>query len=48
MLTVEDTAFSIAVVRADEARRPVAERLFHDPYASMFAEAGTKVGTAVV
>jgi methyltransferase (TIGR00027 family) len=40
MLTVEDTAFSIAVVRADEAHRPVAERLFEDPYAAMFAEAG--------
>jgi methyltransferase (TIGR00027 family) len=40
MLTVEDTAYSIAQVRADEAQRPIFERLFEDPYAAMFAEAG--------
>lgn len=38
--TVADTAFSIAVVRADEGRRPDGERLFVDPYASAFAAAG--------
>lgn len=38
--TVADTAFSIAVVRAEEALRPEAERLFDDPYASLFAAAG--------
>ncbi len=38
--TVADTAFSIAVVRAEEGRRPPAERLFEDPYASFFAAAG--------
>ena len=39
-LTVADTAFSIAVVRAEEGRRPPAQRLFDDPYASFFAAAG--------
>jgi methyltransferase (TIGR00027 family) len=38
--TVADTAFSIAVVRAEEGRRPEGERLFVDPYASAFAAAG--------
>jgi methyltransferase (TIGR00027 family) len=38
--TVADTAFSIAVVRAEEGRRPRAERLFDDPYASLFAAGG--------
>lgn len=38
--TVADTAFSIAVVRAEEASRPEGERLFTDPYASAFAAAG--------
>ena len=38
--TVADTAFSIAVVRAEEASRPDGERLFTDPYASVFAAAG--------
>src|SRR5580658_1645091 len=38
--TVADTAFSIAAVRAEEGRRPPAERLFDDPYASFFAAAG--------
>lgn len=40
MLTVADTAFSIAVVRAEENGRPAPERLFEDPYAALFAEAG--------
>jgi methyltransferase (TIGR00027 family) len=38
--TVADTAFSIAVVRAEEAARPAEERLFEDPYAAAFAAAG--------
>jgi methyltransferase (TIGR00027 family) len=38
--TIADTAFSIAVVRAEEGRRPNAERLFDDPYAHLFAAAG--------
>jgi len=48
MLTAADTAFSIAAVRAEERLRPPHERLFDDPYASLFralgahAEAGTK------
>jgi methyltransferase (TIGR00027 family) len=37
---VADTAFSIAVVRAEEEQRPPAERLFEDPYAARFAAAG--------
>src|SRR5262245_2989141 len=41
--TVADTAFSIAVVRAEEASRPDGERLFADPYASAFAAAGAHV-----
>ena len=40
MLTTADTAYAIAHMRADEARRPFAERLFEDPYASLFADAG--------
>ncbi len=38
--SVADTAFSIAVVRAEEGERPEAERLFEDPYAHLFAAAG--------
>ena len=38
--TVADTAFSIAVVRAEEGQRPQGERLFDDPYAHLFAAAG--------
>jgi len=38
--TIADTAFSIAVVRAEEEQRPAAERLFDDPYASFFAATG--------
>jgi len=44
--SVADTAFSIAVVRAEEARRPRAERLFEDPYAHLFAAAGQHVAEA--
>jgi methyltransferase (TIGR00027 family) len=40
MLTSADTAYSIAHMRAEEGRRPLAERLFEDPYASLFADAG--------
>jgi methyltransferase (TIGR00027 family) len=48
VLTAADTAFSIAAVRAEEGLRPPHERLFEDPYASVFvglgahAEEGTK------
>ena len=40
MLTASDTAFSIAVVRAEEGARPTYERLFEDPYAHLFRAAG--------
>lgn len=40
MLTVADTAFAIAVIRAEERDRPAPERLFDDPYAAVFAAAG--------
>jgi methyltransferase (TIGR00027 family) len=40
---VADTAFSIAVVRAEEAERPEGERLFEDRYAATFAAAGAHV-----
>ncbi len=40
MLTSADTAYAIAYMRAEEGRRPLAERLFEDPYASLFADAG--------
>lgn len=39
MVTVADTAFSIALVRAEEAERPASEQLFEDPYASVFLAA---------
>lgn len=38
--TVADTAFSIAIVRAEEDSRPDGERLFTDPYAAAFAALG--------
>jgi methyltransferase (TIGR00027 family) len=44
--SVADTAFSTAVVRADEALRPEAERLFDDPYAYLFAAAGRHTAEA--
>lgn len=34
--SVADTAYSIAVVRAEESARPEAERLFEDPFAALF------------
>lgn len=40
MLTAADTAYAIAFVRARESQRPAAERLFEDPYAHIFDEAG--------
>jgi methyltransferase (TIGR00027 family) len=40
MLSAADTAYAIAYMRAEEGRRPLAERLFEDPYASLFADAG--------
>jgi methyltransferase (TIGR00027 family) len=44
--SVADTAFAIAVVRAEEADRPQPERLFEDPYARLFAAAGQHVAEA--
>ncbi len=41
MLTVSDTAWSIAQIRANEALLPASERLFDDPYASLSAAAVT-------
>lgn len=46
MVTVADTAFSIAVVRGEEAERPEVERLFVDPYAKLFAAAGAHAAEA--
>ena len=40
MLTVSDTAYSIATIRAMEGDLPAAERLFEDPYAAIFGAAG--------
>jgi len=40
MLTVSDTAYSIAALRAMEGELPAAERLFEDPYAAIFSAAG--------
>jgi methyltransferase (TIGR00027 family) len=40
MLTSADTAYTVAHMRALESRRPPSERLFEDPYASLFADAG--------
>lgn len=39
-LTVSDTAYAIAHMRALEMERPAGERLFEDPYARIFASAG--------
>lgn len=40
MLTASDTAYSIALIRALETERSEGERLFEDPYARLFADAG--------
>jgi methyltransferase (TIGR00027 family) len=40
LLTVSDTAYAIAFVRALEARLPPEQQLFSDPYAHIFADAG--------
>lgn len=40
MLTVSDTAYAIAVIRAREAELGESERLFEDPLARIFAAAG--------
>ena len=45
-VTVADTAFSIAVVRAEEARFAEADRLFEDAWAPIFAAAGTHAAEA--
>src|SRR6516162_8681907 len=44
--SVADTAFMTAAVRAEEAARPEAERLFEDPYAAVFAAQGAHVAEA--
>jgi methyltransferase (TIGR00027 family) len=41
--SVADTAFPIAAVRAEECLRSEADRLFDDPYAHLFVEAGAHV-----
>jgi methyltransferase (TIGR00027 family) len=38
--SVADTAFVVAVVRAEEGEKPEGERLFEDPYAAIFAAEG--------
>jgi len=45
-LSVADTAFSIAVVRAEETVFPERERLFDDPYAKIFAAVETHAAEA--
>jgi methyltransferase (TIGR00027 family) len=40
VLTSADTAYAVAHMRAEEGRRPPSERLFADPQASLFADAG--------
>jgi methyltransferase (TIGR00027 family) len=46
-LTVADTAFAIAHVRAQEGKRPAAERWFDDPYAVIFLEAGAHAAEGI-
>jgi methyltransferase (TIGR00027 family) len=46
MVTVADTAFSIAAVRAEESSLPEGERLFEDPYAALFAAGGAHAAEA--
>jgi methyltransferase (TIGR00027 family) len=48
MLTVSDTAYAIATIRAEEAELPESQRLLVDPYAHIFAAAGAHAseGTA--
>jgi methyltransferase (TIGR00027 family) len=40
VLTIADTAYSIAAVRAEESAKPAAERLFDDPFAALFYASG--------
>jgi methyltransferase (TIGR00027 family) len=44
--SVADTAFVVAVVRAEEGQKPAAERLFEDPYAAIFAAEGAHAAEA--
>lgn len=46
MLTVADTAYLVAQIRADESKRPEGERLFEDPFAVIFASAGAHAAEA--
>lgn len=43
MADVSDTAATIARIRAAEAELPAGERLFHDPYASLFVDGDAEV-----
>lgn len=46
MVTVADTAFSIAAIRAAEGALPPSERLFEDPYAACFEPLGRHAAEA--
>jgi O-methyltransferase involved in polyketide biosynthesis len=46
MLTVSDTAYAIAWVRALESDRAPEQRLFEDPYARIFRDAGAHAAEA--
>lgn len=46
MLTVSDTAYAVATIRADETRLPASERLHEDPYAAIFRSGEAAVAEA--
>jgi methyltransferase (TIGR00027 family) len=46
MLTASDTAYAIATVRALEGERAQEQRLFEDPYARIFRDAGAHAAEA--
>src|SRR5262245_13862369 len=46
MVTVADTAFSIAAVRSQERDLPSDEQLFEDPYAALFVARGAHAAEA--
>ncbi len=46
MLTVSDTAYAIATIRALEGELAQEQRLFEDPYASIFRDAGAHAAEA--
>jgi methyltransferase (TIGR00027 family) len=45
--SVADTAFAVAVVRAEEGEKPAGERLFEDPYAAIFAAEGAHAAETI-